>query len=71
MRMSDIMRMGRLELRVLDLEESIDYYKNVIGLHVTGIENGRAYLKAWDEYDHHSIILQESDEQEWIIWRLK
>lgn len=55
------MRIGRLELRVLDLEESVDYYTNIIGLQETGRDGDRVYLKAWDEYDHHSIILQKSD----------
>lgn len=59
--MGDILRIGRLELRVLDLEKAVDYYTNVIGLEETGREEGRVYLKAWDEYDHHSIILQKSD----------
>jgi len=30
-----IIRLGRLELRVYDLEKSVDYYTNVIGLEVT------------------------------------
>lgn len=56
-----IIRLGRLELRVYDLEKSVDYYTNVIGLEVTARDENRVYLKAWDEYDHHSIILQKSD----------
>ena len=60
MKMS-IMRIGRAELRVLNLEESIHYYTNIIGLELVGRSEGRAYLKAWDEYDHHSLILQEAD----------
>ncbi len=56
-----IMRIGRAELRVLDLEKSVDYYTNIIGLEETGREEGRVYLKAWDEFDHHSIVLQKSD----------
>ncbi|HEX6595234.1 MAG TPA: catechol 2,3-dioxygenase [Bacillota bacterium] len=59
--MSGIMRIGRIEIRVLDLEESTNYYTNVIGLEETGRCDSRVYLKAWDEYDHHSIILQKSD----------
>lgn len=59
--MSGIMRIGRLELRVLDLEQSVDYYTKIIGLEEMGREGDRVYLKAWDEYDHHSIILQKSD----------
>ena len=56
-----IMRIGRAELRVLNLEESINYYTNIIGLELVGRSEGRAYLKAWDEYDHHSLVLQEAD----------
>jgi catechol 2,3-dioxygenase len=56
-----IMRIGRAGLRVLDLEQSVNYYTNVIGLDVVGSEEGKVYLKAWDEFDHHSLILQEAD----------
>ncbi len=56
-----IMRLGRAELRVLDLEKSVDYYTNVIGVDVVDREEGKVYLKAWDEWDHHSVILQEAD----------
>lgn len=59
--MSSIVRIGRLELRVMDLEESVKYYTDIIGLQETGRDGDRVYLKAWDEYDHHSIILQKSD----------
>lgn len=55
------MRIGRVELRVLDLKESVDYYTKIIGLEETGRDNERVYLKAWDEYDHHSVILKQSD----------
>jgi len=53
-----IMRIGRAELRVMDLEKSVEYYTNVIGLDEVGRSEGRVYFKAWDEYDHHSLILQ-------------
>ena len=59
--MAKIMRMGRAELKVLDLEKSVDYYTNVIGLEETGRMGNSVYLKAWDEYDHHSLILTKSN----------
>ena len=59
--MAKVMRMGRAELKVLDLEKSVDYYTNVIGLEETGRMGDSVYLKAWDEYDHHSVILTKSD----------
>ena len=61
MKSNGIMRLGRLELRVFDFEKSVDYYTNILGLDITGRDENRVYLKAWDEYDHHSIIFQKSD----------
>ena len=59
--MPRIMRMGRIELKVLDLEKSVDYYTNVIGFEETGRVGDSVYFKAWDEYDHHSLILTKSN----------
>ncbi|HHW36851.1 MAG TPA: catechol 2,3-dioxygenase [Bacillales bacterium] len=59
--MARIMRLGRVELKVMDLESSVDYYTNIIGLEVTGRDRDSVYLKAWDEYDHHSVILTKSN----------
>ena len=56
-----IMRIGRAELRVMDLEKAVQYYTNVIGLDEVGRSEGRVYLKAWDEYDHHSLVLQQAE----------
>ena len=58
--MARVLRMGRIELKVLDLEKSVDYYTNVIGLEETGRMGDSVYLKAWDEFDHHSVILTKS-----------
>ncbi|WP_374475403.1 catechol 2,3-dioxygenase [Zoogloea sp.] len=57
-----VMRPGHIQLRVLDLEESVDFYRQVLGLVETGRDSaGRVYFKAWDERDHHSVILREAD----------
>ena len=34
--MARVLRFGRIELKVLDLDKSVDYYTNVIGLEETG-----------------------------------
>ncbi|MGB1091425.1 MAG: catechol 2,3-dioxygenase [Oceanobacter sp.] len=60
--MTGVLRPGHTQLRVLDLEESIDFYSNIMGLVFQGKdEQGRAYFKAADERDHHSLILREAD----------
>jgi catechol 2,3-dioxygenase len=58
--MPRVLRMGRIELKVLNLEKSVEYYTNVIGLEETGRMGNSVYFKAWDEYDHHSLILTKS-----------
>jgi len=54
-------RLGYIEVRVLDLDDALQHYVNVLGLIVTGREGRRAYLKGWDEKHAYSLILTESD----------
>ncbi len=62
MAMNGVLRPGHMALRVLDLDESINFYKNVLGLVETGRdEQGRVYFKAWDERDHNSLIIRQAD----------
>ncbi|WP_031346799.1 catechol 2,3-dioxygenase [Thauera terpenica] len=62
MAMTGVLRPGHAQLRVLDLEEGINHYGKVLGLVETGRDSqGRVYFKAWDERDHHSLILREAD----------
>lgn len=62
MAITGVMRPGHVALRVLDLEESIHHYKEVMGLIETGRDQqGRVYFKTWDERDHNSILIREAD----------
>jgi catechol 2,3-dioxygenase len=62
MAMTGVLRPGHAAIRVLDLEEGVDFYKNVLGLIETGRDaSGRVYFKAWDERDHNSLVLREAD----------
>ena len=63
MGMSGIMRPGHCCIRVLDMSEALIHYVDRIGLIQTDSDDqGRIYLKAWDEHDRFSIILREADE---------
>lgn len=53
-----ILRLSHAELRVPDLELSTAYYTEVVGLIETAREDGRVFLKGWDEQQHHSVILR-------------
>ena len=61
--MSGIMRLGHVDINVLDINESRDYYENIIGMEVTREDSdGTLYLKCWDEWDKYSLILRPSEE---------
>ena len=62
MAMTGVLRPGHAQIRVLDLEESVKWYTEVMGLEPMGRDSqGRAYFKTRAERDHHSVILRQSD----------
>ena len=62
MSFTGVMRPGHAAIRVLDMEESLAYYTERLGLIKTDEDaHGRVYLKAWDELDYFSIVLREAD----------
>ncbi len=54
-----VMRMGYAHVRVTDMAEAKDHYANTLGLYETLSQDGRVYYKGWDEWDHHSVVLEE------------
>lgn len=63
MAMTGVIRPGHAQVRVLDLEESVRFYTDVMGLVETGRDDqGRVYFKCWDERDHNSYIIREADQ---------
>ncbi len=54
-----VMRLGYVHIRVTDLEEARNHYSNTLGMKVVAEEPGKLHLKCWDEYDHHSLVLEE------------
>ena len=57
-----VLRPGHAQLRVMDLDAAVHHYRDVMGLEETGRDaQGRVYLKCWDEIDHHSIVLRQTD----------
>ena len=62
MAVTGVLRPGHFQMRVLDLQQSIDFYTNVIGLKEMGRDTqGRVYFKTQDERDHNSFIIREAD----------
>ncbi|ORU90881.1 MAG: catechol 2,3-dioxygenase [Cycloclasticus sp. symbiont of Poecilosclerida sp. M] len=57
-----LMRVGHVNIRVLDINAATEHYENVLGLIRTGEDaDGNIYLKGWDEWDKYSVILSEAD----------
>jgi catechol 2,3-dioxygenase len=56
----NITRASHVELLVNDLQRSLDFYTNVIGLAITEREDGAAYLRGMEESCHHSLVLRAS-----------
>jgi catechol 2,3-dioxygenase len=67
-----VIRLGYIQVRVTDMEEAVNHYSNTLGMKIVatgqggphmsphGISPGKlTYLKAWDEWDHHSVVLEE------------
>lgn len=62
MAMTGVLRPGHAQIRVLDLEESVKWYTEVMGLVPMGRDKaGRAYFKTRAERDHNSVILRQAD----------
>ena len=61
MAMTGVLRPGFVQLRVLDMEQAVTHYVDYLGLNeVCRGEDGRVYLKTYDEFDHHSVVLRET-----------
>jgi len=73
MALTGVLRPGHVQLRVLDLKAAVEHYTQVLGLFETARDaQGRVYLKAWDEHDHHSVVLREAVEagMDFMGWRV-
>ncbi|ATE61292.1 catechol 2,3-dioxygenase [Thauera sinica] len=73
MALTGVLRPGHVVIRVLDMAAALNHYVEVLGLIETARDDkGRVFLKAWDEHDHHSVVLREADEagMDYMGWRV-
>ncbi|HMV54393.1 MAG TPA: catechol 2,3-dioxygenase [Rhodocyclaceae bacterium] len=62
MALRGVLRAGEVAIRVMDMKAARQHYGDRMGLHeMMTDDTGRVYYKAWDEHDHHSIVLREAD----------
>jgi catechol 2,3-dioxygenase len=73
MALTGVLRPGHVVIRVLEMAPALKHYIEVLGLtEVSRDKKGRVFLKAWDEHDHHSVVLREADEagMDYMGWRV-
>src|SRR5215813_11928615 len=62
MALKGVLRPGYIQIRVTDMDAALTHYIDRVGLHEVSREaDGRVYLRAWDEFDRHSIVLRKAD----------
>ena len=58
-----VMRIGHVNIKVMDMQAAVKHYRDVIGMNVSMEDKaGNVYLKCWDEWDRYSVILSPSDQ---------
>ena len=56
----DVAHLGHVEVLTNKFDESLDFFTRVYGLKLSAIEGDSAYLRAWDDYEFHSLKLTRS-----------
>jgi catechol 2,3-dioxygenase len=59
--MSDIAHLGHVELLTNRFDDSLDFFVRVYGLSQSGRDRRSVYLRAWDDYEFHSLKLTASE----------
>lgn len=67
-----IAHLGHAELRVTDLDGSRRFFTESLGLFVSEETADRVYLRAWQDWDHHTLVLTHATESavDHVGWRV-
>jgi catechol 2,3-dioxygenase len=57
----DVAHLGHVEILTNKPEASLDFFVNVYGLTESGRDGESVYLRAWDDYEFHTLKLTASD----------
>ncbi|SEF91774.1 catechol 2,3-dioxygenase [Nonomuraea solani] len=53
----DIAHLGHVHLRTPDPDRSLWFFTRILGLTENGRSGDSVYLRTWDDYEHHSLVL--------------
>jgi catechol 2,3-dioxygenase len=57
----DVAHLGHVEVLTNRFDESLDFFTRVYGLKLSALDGDNAYLRAWDDYEFHTLKLTKSD----------
>ena len=57
----DVAHLAHVEVLTNKFEESLDFFVNIYGLTESGRDDTSAYLRAFDDYEFHTLKLTRSD----------
>jgi catechol 2,3-dioxygenase len=68
-----IAHIGHAELRVTDLEASRAFFTDAVGLFVSQENDEQVFLRAWQDWDHHTLVLTRASESALghVAWRVQ
>ena len=69
----EIAKLGHIALTSPDFEKSLWFWKDVVGLHEVERVDDTVYLRAWGEFEHHTLSLRPDSAAlvDHIAWRTK
>jgi catechol 2,3-dioxygenase len=56
-RFGDVAHVGHIELLTPRFDESLEFFTSIVGLHETGRSGASVYLRAWGDYERHTLKL--------------
>ena len=57
----DVAHLAHVELFTNKPDASLDFFVNILGLTESGRDGDSVYLRAWDDYEFHSLKLTASN----------
>jgi catechol 2,3-dioxygenase len=57
----EVAHLSHLHLDTPVLEQSVAFFVDYLGMTVNGERGGDVFLRTWDEYEHHTLTLTQSD----------
>ena len=55
--MADVAHLGHVEIYTDHFEDSLDFFTRIFGLKLSLVQGNSAWLRAWDDYEFHSLKL--------------